>query len=185
MAKTYNTISTVATGDVYTATAHNNIVTNVNNYRVPPMCTVVRTSNQTGYTSQAAISWSSAILDTESPSDPMWAAGSPTVVTVRTAGMYLVTYNARVTATATTTFTGLMLLKNGASIGQLYVPAFSPSVAPEMRGTMSLLVSASVGDTFGAAATIIGGSAYVISGTATTDNESQTRLTVAWIGQVS
>jgi hypothetical protein len=44
VAKTYNSIPSVATGDVYTAAAHNNIVTNVNNYRVPPACIVQRAS---------------------------------------------------------------------------------------------------------------------------------------------
>jgi hypothetical protein len=46
MAKTYNTFTDVATGEVLTATNFNNVLENVGNYRVPPMCRAVRSTNQ-------------------------------------------------------------------------------------------------------------------------------------------
>jgi hypothetical protein len=102
MAKTYNTIPTVSTGDVYTATAHNNIVTNVNNYRVPPACSLKRTAalSQTASGTYQAISW-----DTENftqTDSGMWSSGTnPSRINLTTAGIYYVTGNVAFGASAT------------------------------------------------------------------------------------
>lgn len=90
MAKTYNSIPTVATGDLLTATAWNNQATNVNNYRVPPMCRVYRNAAipTLGSGSTYVIPW-----DTESftqTDSGMWASSpNPTRITPQTAGVYL------------------------------------------------------------------------------------------------
>lgn len=101
MAKTYNTIPTVATGDVYTATAHNNIATNVNNYRVPPMCRVYRNAalNHTNNGNFQDVSF-----DTESftqTDSGMWTVGDPTLIYTKTAGLYLFTASLEFAANAT------------------------------------------------------------------------------------
>ena len=60
MAKDYNTFSDVSTGDVYTAAAHNLLLENVENYRVPPSCLLTRSGQSITastcllYTSDAA-----------------------------------------------------------------------------------------------------------------------------------
>jgi hypothetical protein len=46
MPKTYNTFTNVSTGDVLTATNFNNVLTNVNNYRKPPLLRVRRAADQ-------------------------------------------------------------------------------------------------------------------------------------------
>jgi len=102
MAKTYNTIGLVSAGDPLTETIWNEQAENVNNYRVPPACRVARTTNLSLTTATiTVVPWSSATYDTESPSDPMWSAGSPNRITFRTAGIYhllgLATYAPNVT----------------------------------------------------------------------------------------
>ena len=184
MAKTYNTFTDVATGEVLTATNFNNVLENVANYRVPPMAIVRRTSDLTGYASEAAITWQSAELDTESPSDPMSAAGAPTVVTCRTAGIYLVQLQFHATASPTQTAGGGVIRKNGTVIGENFNEWFSPGAFPELRGNMALIVNLAVADTVAAGVRFTGGSAYVVKGAATT-TFSQTRLAVTWLGQVS
>jgi len=89
MAKTYNTIPTVSTGDVYTATAHNNIATNVNNYRVPPMCRLTRATNQTlSNNTVTVVAYDTADIDTDS----MATTGASAKITANTAGIYQVGY---------------------------------------------------------------------------------------------
>ena len=46
MPKTYNTISTFTSGQVLTAAQMNEIGTNVNNYRVPPLVRIRKNANQ-------------------------------------------------------------------------------------------------------------------------------------------
>lgn len=175
MAKTYNTIPTVATGDVYTATAHNNIATNVNNYRVPPMCQVYRSSDLTGYTSQAAISWSAEAFDT----DDMWSSGAN--VTIQTAGVYVVTFTGSARGNATISRI-LPEIRVGASV-------FTQGDEPVIGGvgasfTVTIVESLAVGAVITADVFYIGGSNYLIDGATPPSNEA-TRLTVAWLGQVS
>jgi hypothetical protein len=97
MAKTYNTIPTVSTGDVYTATSHNNIVENVNGYRVPPMVRATRAAAQSiANNANGAVRFDTQTFDT----DDMFAATS-NVITFPTAGIYLLTANMTWDANAT------------------------------------------------------------------------------------
>jgi hypothetical protein len=107
MAKTYNTLGTVAPGDVLRANsgtaAYNGVITNVNNYRVPPMVRAVRTSDA-AFTSGNAITFQSVSSgDTGFDTDGMWSAGEPTRITFQTAGVYRVTFGWFVTGTSLTT----------------------------------------------------------------------------------
>ncbi|HEY5959980.1 MAG TPA: hypothetical protein VIV60_25680 [Polyangiaceae bacterium] len=57
----------------------------------PPICMLTRSTNFSvpNGASWTAISWdTTALADTEAPVDPMFASGSPTRITVRTAGWY-------------------------------------------------------------------------------------------------
>lgn len=93
MAKDYNTFSDVSTGDVYTAAAHNLILENVENYRVPPMCSLYLTSlavNTTPLTigdTGSGGTWTEEV-DTDSMHD---ASTNPARITLNTAGIYLIT----------------------------------------------------------------------------------------------
>ncbi len=179
MPKTYNTIPTTTTGSVYTAAAHNNIVTNVNNYRVPPMVQVRRTTALTGYTSDAAITWESEAFDT----DDMWASSpNPNRVTINTAGMYLVTFSGKVDATATLTLAHANMSVNGNLVTGQFGSVLS---AITSRFTVSTLLNLAVSDYITCAVGLVGGSAYIINGSATAQDSTQTRCTVTWLGQVS
>lgn len=181
MAKTYNSIPTVSTGDVYTATAHNNIVTNVNNYRVPPSVSVYRSSTLTSYTANTAITWQAAHYDTESPSDPMWSSGSATLISIKTTGLYLLTFAGRFQSTATTTIVVPQITRSSVNI----LSGFSAVAnGNESRFSLSGIVQLTAADSLTASIYAAGGSAYSLEGSATY-GEGQTRLALTWLGQVS
>ena len=99
MPKDYNVFSNVSTGDVYTAAAHNLILENVENYRVPPMVQVSLASfslASSGTAYYAAfdstdINAGSDVTVTNGTSGT--TAANAGKLTVTTAGVYLVTYN--------------------------------------------------------------------------------------------
>lgn len=87
MAKTYTTAGSAVAGDVYTASAHNVIVTDVNNLIVPPACRVTRTTALSiANASFVALNFDSTTYDTDS-----FVGATKTYVTVNTAGIYSVT----------------------------------------------------------------------------------------------
>lgn len=181
MAKTYNTIPSVATGDVYTASAHNAIGTTINSMRVPPSCQVRRTSDLTSYTQTTKIAFQSAAWDTESPSDPMWAAGDATKITIQTTGLYLVSFTGQLTGTATMAVISPIIFVNNTNSSESYQSVVSgTSSFFNVSGTYSL----ADGDYVEAGVGVSGGSAYVVKGAASIGS-GQTRLTATWIGQVS
>ena len=177
MAKTYNTFTNVATGDVYTAAQHNAILTNLAGYRVPPMCVVRRTSDQSPYTSYGDIDWQSTLVDT----DGMWANVAASRITIQTAGMYLVNVHVYMTGAATITSGEVQVAVNGGGVMASGVPAYNTgALMCEMSGILAL----SVNDYLIARQGVTGGSAYVIKGAADR-NTVQTRMSVTWLGQVS
>jgi len=114
MAKTYNTISTFTAGQVLTAAQMNDLGENSNNYRVPPMCLVYRSTDLTGYTHNTAITWDAEGHDT----DGMWSSG--TDVTIQTSGVYLLHFKANVSGSATITQASPGIAINGTFIGVFY-----------------------------------------------------------------
>lgn len=183
MAKTYNTLGTVAPGDVLRANsgtaAYNDVLENVNNNRVPPMCIVRRTTNQTGYTSDAAITWES--VQPTSDTDTMWSAGDATKVSITTPGLYVVTFTGRLNATATMTLCNPNIVLNGAFVASATGGVQSGTTGIFAIATTLLLAN---GDYLQASVGISGGSAYIVQGNTNVAN-NQTRLAVTWQGQVS
>ncbi len=172
MAKTYNSIPTVSTGDVYTATAHNNIATNVNNYRVPPAVRVKLTGNKT-LTSDAAISWDAEDYDT----DDMWTSGG--TVTIKTAGIYLFTFKGRVTLSAAQNAVDCRVIKNSTNtLIQWHSGAITAPPTTDFRFASSIVDACAVNDTIIAA--VQTGSTITGDGTAI-----PIVLTATWLGQVS
>ena len=180
MAKTYNSIPTVSTGDVYTATAHNNIAENVNNYRVPPMAEVRRTTTQSiPNTNWENVSFnaSPAIFDTDS----MWDSANPTDLTIKTAGVYLFS----VQAAFATNGSGARLVaigKNEASPGSGPYFAYMnllPQNVSDQTFAISAIESCAVDD-------VITVSVYQSSGGALNlaTNPYQA-LRAVWLGQAS
>lgn len=88
MAKTYPDIGTFSPGDILTAATMNEVGTNLDNQRVPPMAEVRRTTTQTvanATWNHVSFDVSAAIFDT----DTMWDSANPTYLTIKTAGVYV------------------------------------------------------------------------------------------------
>lgn len=88
MAKTYTAAGSAVAGDVYTAAAHNVIVTDVNNFIVPPMCRMVLTSPR-GITANThtSITFNTDMRE-DYDTDGMLATAAGSKITVQTAGIY-------------------------------------------------------------------------------------------------
>jgi hypothetical protein len=179
MAKTYTAAGSATAGEVYTASAHNVIVTNVNNFIVPPSVRVDRTTNLTGYSSTAAIAWSGEVWDT----DDMYTSGTSTTnITIQTAGIYVISFLGLVSGTATISRVLPQIRIGGTTTVQ------GESIVGDSGTTSSFNISTteslSVGNVITATVQFVGGSAYIINGAAAPSN-SNTRLTVTWIGRTS
>ncbi len=175
MGKTYNTISTFVSGAILTAAQMNGIGTNVNNYRVPPACRITRTATQSinSATDTLIAFTAGADFDTEAPSDPMFSSGTNTTMTIRTAGLYQVSFGVvYATNTTGTRFAGVRL---GGSATHPYEQA-SAGTPGDVTLSGSLLMSLSVGN----ALTL---NVYQTSGGAL--NVNYATLSAAWVGQVS
>ena len=199
MAKTYNSIPTVSTGDVYTATAHNNIVTNVNNYRVPPMCKAYSTANTTLTNAQwTKIPVASKLFDT----DTMHDSGNGRLV-IKTAGVYVFAGNAVVDSNDTgTPFRIFALMKNATVSGGNFTAGVPISMSSygmneflrmEIHGIDHLAVNdyiemymywqSGTNRATGTAPTLTISGERVTSSTSTT--HPYISLSAAWLGQVS
>ena len=173
MAKTYNTFTDVATGDVYTAAAHNDVLENINNYRVPPMCRVKQTSGQSvAYNTNVILSFDDEDFDTDAMHDN---ATNNSRITINTAGVYLVVAGIRYTAGVSTT-TRISVLKNGGSAGIDERGPNNTRSGQQVTGYYNLAV-----------ADYLEAEVYQ-NNTATTARITETPytfLSVAWVGQAS
>jgi len=183
VAKTYNSIPSVATGDVYTAAAHNAIVENVNNYRVPPIFTVKRTTTQSITSgAQTFITWDSAA--TTNTDEVGVYSGPSETITIRTAGVYVVTLNVLFAAAATGVRLVRILVNPSSATDTTAVIA--NNLGP---GTSGILPSVSTSVVWSFAANdVIKANVFQDSGGPINISEtggSRTNLSLAWLGQVS
>lgn len=90
MAKTYNTVPDKAAGDQFTEAMWDDYIkTNLNNHRVPPMCRLTRSTNQTiSNNTVTVVAYDAADIDTDS----MATTGASAKITANTAGVYAVGY---------------------------------------------------------------------------------------------
>ena len=182
MAKTYNTIPSVATGDLLTATAWNNQATNVNNYRVPPAVRVTRSTSNQSITLPSYVQWNNAAASFDT--DGMWSSGANTRLTINTAGLYLVTWNYFIgwTGNTATVEGAISRTTSGGSEtdeGYLYVYQATGVFQYQMIGVISVLCNASVGDYFRARVVNAGAtSPYVGFGNVSS-------FSATWLGQAS
>lgn len=176
MPKTYNTIPSVATGDVLTAAAWNAQATNVNNYRVPPACAAYHSVAQSIPNATAtAVLLNSEYYDT----DDMHSTSTATSrITIATAGIYQLTAN-------------VLFDIGGTGMRDL---AFYRNGATTYRGSSTMNITASFFTTVNATTTIslaagdyveayvyhTQGSALNIRGDA-----NGVHFTATWLGQVS
>ena len=187
MAKTYNTISSVSTGDVYTATQHNSIVTNVNNYRVPPMARITKNGTTRPYTSATAIAFDNGTTNGYD-TDGMYSAGANTRLTVQTAGVYLVVA-CIFTAWEVGSIYGsagwqFLLRRNAAQIGPGdQVTNIDQTAVAYRSGLITQTVSCAVGDYFDMNLMFSGASTMNVYGDTT--SVGCTSLSLTWLGQAS
>lgn len=174
MAKTYTAAGSATAGDVYTAAAHNVIVTDVNNFIVPAACEVYRTSNLTSYTSNTEITWQAENFDT----DNMWTSGAS--LTITTPGIYMVGFSGLLTATATLSLVVPGIFKNGNRIRIAYMP-FTSTASYFMLAAPIIFAN---NDTLSASVELVGGSAYNVNG-GTVDGLTTTKLSAVWMGRTS
>lgn len=178
MAKTYGTVTTFTAGSVLTAAQLNVASTAINNLVAPCFCKVIRSTDVAHPGTGTGFSWSSAEIDTDS----MYAAGSPTRITINTAGIYVVNAMAYITNTTKyTTAPTLRVYKNGtavASIGMDYQNDGYVSVS----GNVTTLLNLAAADYLELSSTFGGGGTITVSGNLTS---GRTEMSASWIGRTA
>jgi hypothetical protein len=183
---TYNKFGTVAPGDVLRATsgtaAYNGMITNVNNYRVPPIARYRRTAVQgIPDNTDTLVAWTNEIVNTDGMVNTSGA------ITVKTAGAYIITLGL-VFAPNTTGIRAGIVTVNSTSTGADSSPlAFSVnnSGAGVSANSASAIVNLAADDVIRAYAFQNSTATLNISGSSSNLNRGATQLSLAWIGQVS
>jgi hypothetical protein len=185
MAKTYTAAGTAVAGDVYTAAAHNIIVTDVNNLIVKPMARASRSTDiSIANATATALAFSVEDFDT----DGMYTAGNA-IMTIQTAGVYLVTGSAGVQIHPNGV-RGLFIVRNatfsGSTItaGLRIANSWTNTVnagATNTGLTTTTLYNFSASDTVCVGIYQNAGGPLSVTGTTT----EQPSLSVTWIGQTS
>jgi hypothetical protein len=171
----WTTPETAVAGNVLTAAYLNtNVRDNTSFLFTPPSVRVHRTSNLTGYSSDAAITWSAEEWDT----DGMWSSGS--TITIQTAGLYLINFAGRAGGSATISRIQPHVKNAGSALSATdYVVTDSGTFS---QFNLSIVRKLAAGATITATVVFVGGSAYAITGDATVGSNLNTGLTVQWVG---
>jgi hypothetical protein len=171
MAKTYTAAGSATAGDVYTATAHNVIVTDVNNLIVPPMVQCTRSSDLS-YTSGANITWNSETYDTDAMHD---TSSNTDRITIQTAGVYIVSLTLYLTFTGTLTGTNLKIAIAGSAA---FETDWYGSRATDMVINGSTTMSLNPADQLTASCIVIGATSPIVK-------TSLSSFSATWIGRTS
>jgi hypothetical protein len=176
MAKTYTalTAANATAGNAILASDFSSLFTNSNNYRVPPMCRVYRSSDWTY--SGTYISWNAEQYDT----DGMWSSG--TDVTIQTDGIYLVEGSYAYTCTASNTWMALIIAKGTVFAARTSAPAYGTTLG---FVTCSAVLSCVSGDIIRLLHDPFGGSSFVAKGGTIDAANGVTHMSVTWLGQAS
>ena len=165
MAKTYPTIGPFTAGDILTAATMTDVQTNLTNQRVPPMCLLTRSGQPITASTDTVITGYTEDVDT----DGMYDAGSPTRITIATAGLYMLNINVAWSGTASTRTDGY-IEQNG--IG---VPAYRDiRYGTNERNHLTIVVACAAADYFEAYV-------YYTPGSLSTN----VRFSATWLGQAS
>lgn len=173
MPKTYTAAGSATAGQVYTASAHNVIVTNVNNFIVPPAARIRVTGNR-AITSAADFAWDGTSYDT----DGMWSSGSAARLTAQTAGIYLVVLNVvdQVTV-ANCTSNSVEIFFNGvAAAGNRSLTTIT--INEFIITSVSFMASFAVSDYVTARIQFAGGTHTML-------NDTRASLSATWVGRTS
>lgn len=171
MAKTYTAAGSATAGQVYTASAHNVIVTDVNNLIAPAFCVLTAFNGSQNFASGvgSTVQFNGAdTYDTDAMHDTVT---NNTRVIAQTEGLYACTFYAIINSTAVTQFL-VSLLVNGGEFAQ----SASPVSASAARASTSGLIYLTAGQYVEAAV-------YQESTGGVSRNLLTARLSVAWIGR--
>jgi hypothetical protein len=142
MAKTYTAAGSAVAGDVYTAAAHNVIVTDVNNFIVPPMVRAIRTADQTiTNASTTAIQFTASDeFDTDAMHD---TSTNSNRITINTVGVYIITATVNIASgNSTGVYRLVAIRKNGGN----EIATQNPGGIQDARVTVTVTDSAIAGD---------------------------------------
>ena len=113
MPKTFTNLTTVATGDLLAATAHNNLLTTVNNHTVPPMCKATKNATQSiPHATATVITLPTEDYDTDGMHSTL---GNTSRITIATDGVYTVTGHV-ISAASSGPYNFVYIYKNGAAL---------------------------------------------------------------------
>ena len=177
MAKTYTAAGSATAGQVYTASAHNVIVTDVNNLIVPASAGVYNTGNVSlNNTTFTRLSFTTAAWDTDS----MKGAGTVTGLSITTTGLYLVTAYKLFDTNATGTRALLIDVGTSSSVTSARgATTGQPTNASYADVTISMVVSLTAGDTLQLFGWQNSGGALNVLGA------SNRLFTATWIGRTA
>jgi hypothetical protein len=177
--KTYNTFTNVSTGDVLTATNFNNVLTNIGNYRVPPMVRLTGSANLTSYTSGNVITYNTETYDT----DDMHSTSTNTSrITFQTAGVYLVVFSVRATWAGTLTSQSAEIWVNGTITSGNEVYGISTTIGGSYLSVSAIVNAAGGGTEYCDSVYRFGGATGV---SIVMSASSATHFSATWLGQVS
>ena len=143
MAKTYTAAGSATAGQVYTASAHNVIVTDVNNFIVPPMCSISRTASQSiNSGTDTVVAFDTSVIDT----DGMGTTGASAKITIQTAGVYVITFAVCFAAYTSTTTRQAFVAKNAGTGTRLIFLNITPT-AGAVNFNGSVIASLAASDT--------------------------------------
>jgi hypothetical protein len=142
MPKTYTAAGSATAGEVYTASAHNVIVTNVNNFIVPPAVRAVRTADQT-IANATTVAIEFTATDEFDTDDMHSTSTNPGRITIATAGVYIITATVNIAASNSNGIYRLVAIrKNGGN----EIATQNPGGLSDARVTVTVTDSAAVND---------------------------------------
>jgi hypothetical protein len=189
MPKTYNTIGTFTSGQILTAVQMNEIGTNTNNYRVPPIAalwlstsTAVATASHTSFAGFTSTN-GTEVIDTDGM---ITLSATASAITVQTAGVYQVSATTTWQANATgIRYARIVRSRSGTLVS--YATSSLPNIGAgiEQQASLSGLIPCNAGDLIRLMVyQDSGGNLNLLSG-APGDDFGGTRLSAVWVGQVS
>jgi hypothetical protein len=177
VAKTYPTIGPFTAGDILTAATMTDVQTNLTNQRVPPSCRVRKTGSQV-FTNPTTISFDTDAGSGAHDTDGMWDAGSPTVITIQTTGLYLVTCAISAGSATANAITTLQMSLNTSAGGSFVSFGANGNTGTGACASASGVTSLTAGDTVSVLCYFNGSGTGLTIGGGTT-------MSATWVGQVS
>ena len=171
MAKTYTAAGSATAGDVYTASAHNVIITDVNNLIVPAACILTATGISVGSggvtfgDGGTGGTWTEEV-DTDAMRNP---SSNPARITITTPGIYVITAN--LTSSSGVSERNVQISKNGTTTLAIQTVAVGSSYFAETSAS--------------ACANLADGDWLTMTAFSVTTRTYAARFSAVWVGRTS